>query len=210
MNVMRAAVLCWGLVLGCQRGGAPGGSADAAGPGTSVAPSSAGAASPSGASGSAAPTGAFLGKVRGTWGVVLSPKQEKDLRTMGMVFDAQDPTPEQLASLAPDERATILAVRDARKKAPTDPKFLQMRAVLDGMARTTLVVYTSSLSIQVGQVFQSAAFVVKTETSTSVTLDASTPTGKHEEVQLALPGPDELRMSKPNQPDALTFRRATK
>ncbi len=152
---------------------------------------------------------ALLPQLRGTWSVVLTGKQEKDLRTMAMVFDAAEPTAEDLATLAPEERAAILSMREARKAAPADdPRYQQMRAVLEGMGRSTLVVDTSSLTITVGQVRQAANFVVLTETATSVRLSASTPTGRQEEVELALDAQGALRMSKPNQPDALTFRRA--
>lgn len=196
MRPTQILLLCGVLAAGCQRG--------------TESPSSASAsASPTATAPAAAEKVGALARVRGNWSVVLSPKQEKDLRTMRLVFDAAEPTAEQLASLAPDERATIMSVREARKSAPADdPRYAQMRAVLDGMGRSTLVVDTSSLTITVGEVRQAAAFVVQAETSTSVKLTASTPAGRQEEVELVLGADGTLRMSKPNQPDALTFRRA--
>jgi hypothetical protein len=159
------------------------------------------------ASASPAAKPSTLAKLKGTWAVKLSDRQEHDLATMRLVFEDNEPSAERLAALAPDERATIMAIREARKKSPDDPQYKEMRAVLDDMGRSTLSVYTTSISLVVGTVRQDADIVVKTETATSVSLSATTRAGRTEEVELGIVNDGVITMAKPNQREALTFSR---
>ena len=191
------------LLLGACRADAP--TAPQASPTASAA-----AVSPSAEPSPSASTSKLLVALRGRWLVELTPKQEQDLATLRLVFEAKEPSPEQLARLSPQERGTIMAVRAARLAKPTDPQYVEMQAVLEGMARTSLEVYTSSMTLVVGTVVQSADLEVLTETATSVRLAATTRAGKREELELGVLGDERVRLYKPAQRDALTFKRSAR
>jgi len=148
-----------------------------------------------------------IAALTGTWTVKLSPKQEKDLQTMNMVFEAEDPSPERLATLTPEERSAITSMRAARLRSPDDPQFMQMRAVIQGMGGSRLNITTSSMSLTIGQVHQDAMISLVTETSTSVTLEAAMPNGKSEPLLFLIDGPDAIRLAKPGKDEALSFTR---
>ena len=151
-----------------------------------------------------------LAGLLGNWTVKLSPKQDNDLKTMNLVFEAEEPSPELLATLTPQERVAITSMRTARKRSPDDPQFMQMRAVIQGMGGSRLTITTSSMSLTIGQVHQAAQISVTTETSTAVTVNALMHNGKSESVQFVIDGPDAIRMARPGQTDALTFVRVRK
>lgn len=198
--LLRRVLLTVALLLSACKGDTP--ATPHASP--SATPTAPGASPSASASRSASK---LLTEVRGRWSVVLTPKQEQDLATLRLVFEAKEPSEEQLARLSPQERGTILAVRAARLAKPTDPQYVEMQAVLDGMARTSLEVFTSSMTLVVGTVEQSADLEVLTETATSVRVAATTRAGKREELELGMLGDARLRLYKPAQRDALTFER---
>lgn len=151
-----------------------------------------------------------IAALTGTWTVKLSPKQEKDLATMNLVFEADEPSPDRLASLTPEERSAIVAMRAARLRSPDDPQFVQMRAVIQGMGGSRLNITTSSMSLTIGQVHQDAMISLVTETSTAVTLQAAMPNGKSEPLLFLIDGPDAIRLAKPGKEEALSFTRIKK
>lgn len=143
----------------------------------------------------------FLGK----WSVRLTPQQENQLLTMRLAFEPKDPSPDRLNRLSKEEQGLMQSIREAWKRNPTDRRLQEMKAVVEGMSKSTLEVTTSTLTLVVGGIGQAASYSVIEAAGPTVTVNALAKSGKLEKMSLTQKSPKELELRKLGEGDPLTF-----
>lgn len=143
----------------------------------------------------------FLGK----WSVRLTQQQENQLLTMRLAFEPKDPTPERLSRLTKEEQGLMQSIREAWKRNPTDRRLQEMKAVVEGMSKSTLEVTTSTLTLVVGGIGQAANYSVIEAQGPTVTVNALAKSGKLEKMSLTQKSPKELELRKIGEGDPLVF-----
>lgn len=118
-------------------------------------------------------------RLLGTWSIVLSDEERRQVELLQLAFRDPAPTEEELAASpwSEEERGMVRLMAAARAADPDDPKVAEMKAAAEGLRSATLTITADTMTFQAGAVTEVSTWSVQAEEAESLTIEAVEPVG---------------------------------